>query len=348
MPVTSKDNIVIDSDSNYFDTYEQIQIANQRHFVDGTYPTKLSGSTQAVNFFCGRRIRKNKGVFPSNMSHVDSVSNDASGTPRNILTGDTSWQSSSYFDKFRQGIEVTTDEYYFNSLVRISPGTPGDLLQQTLFGVGSNHVQSTDAYVELEVFDPKTYVESGGDPTVLNYPLVIKESNIDNISIYGIIEPLTIRPYIYGYSTHFPQEPHAFRGHVMNGNECSFFRLPMSDIVTGIDYFLPDKSNAAWYLDAPIQTGLESEDGGPIWHSGQSSGYVNLDVNLNPPFEDAIYPRDVSVSDTYDADMKAALYQMSPEKDAYISAKQKSARCGFVYNNTPEGTDSIAYGGLLY
>jgi hypothetical protein len=170
----------------------------------------------------------------------------------------------------------------------------------------------------------------------------------------GIIEPFPIRSVISNRSLNFPYEPHATRGQFGNGNTNNRFA---TDSVLSLDYFLPSKRNSTPYFDLVTQTGLS---GSLILMSGEETWgrtpeddlyfveHVVIEENLISPYEDVVYPRGEVPDDTYTGDLLSAVNTMLPGGATYVNRKEKSATCGFVYDNSPQGTDSIAYGGLLY
>lgn len=131
----------------------------------------------------------------------------------------------------------------------------------------------------------------------------------------------------------------------MGGNEKFNFS---SEEVVSVYEFTPKVQNREWHLDA---SRVSIVTGSIDFTLSSVPEYMNLDENKMTPFEDIVppYPRGYPVSvSSYGIELLDAVSDLPPQQTTYISRKQKTATCGFVYDNTPEGTDSIAYGGLLY
>lgn len=337
------DFLNIDSDSNYFDTREQVKIRSVQWFVETTEPSIVSGSNVVAGLFSRKRIIKDDVVYNSTSYLTSSTSIDPSGNDRRILDGRNDYYASSSLDVYRNGVEITQEKHWAAGLAKITAGTPGHLYQSTLFGVSDVSIISADRFIELDPFDPIAYVASGGDMTRFTYPIITSDANqIENLILNGIIEPFPIRPVISNFSINFPFEPQAIRGALMTGNERSQFS---SEEIVSVYEFSPKKQNAEWQLDAS-KTSIVT--GSSDFTLTTVQEYTNLSQNTSTPFEDVVLPRGQKVTDIYGEDLFDIVYRMPQQDTTYINTKQKTGTCGMVYDNTPEGTDSIAYGGLLY
>lgn len=343
--VTSKQVVYlqIDSDSNYFDTNEQIRIRNTRTFTDTSAPSILSGSTKATGFFSGKRMVPDAVVYNSPVYATSSTDIDPSGNARPILSLNIDYYASSSIDTYRQGSEIRNQKHWTAGIAKISAGTPGHLYEPYKYGISDISIIDPDTYYEIEVFDPIKFVETGGDPDLFQYPIVTADSNQkENYILNGIIEPFPIRPVISNFSINFPFEPHAFRGDYSNGNLNHRFA---TEEVLSVDYFEPLKQNAQVFLDAVDYVTMGS--GSNV--VGAHIAYLMLDENSVTPFTDVVPPRGQLNSTSYPNELLDVLYNMLPGETTYITNKQRSATCGFMYEDaTQYGTDSIAFGGKLY
>ena len=201
-----------------------------------------------------------------------------------------------------------------------------------------------DVYHEIDVFDPVRFISSGGDPAILAYPIVTSDANeAENSVLNGVIEPFPIRPVISNFSVNHPFEPHSTWGEYGNGNSTRMFG---SDEVLTVDYYEPGRVDVAPFLDAVDLIALEDTSKSLV--IGPAIGYLSMERKTMAPFEDGVFPRGMKPSVTYTDDLVTALEAFKPGGTGYVSDKQRAATSGFVYDNTPMGTDSIAFGGLLY
>lgn len=332
----------IESDSNYFDTTEQIRIKNTRTFTDASIPSVISGS--ATGFFSGKRITSDPVVYNSPVYPTSSIDIDASGNPRPILALNIDYYASSSVDIYRQGVEIRNQKQWTAGVFKITAGTPGHLYDSYRYGISDISIIDPDVYHEIEVFDPIKFVETGGDPALFTYPIITGDFNqLENFVLNGIIEPFPIRPVISNFSINFPFEPHAFRGDYSNGNINHRFA---SDEILSVDYFEPTRRNAQTFLDAVDYVSVSENS----VTNGTYIGYLMLDENTITAFKDSVPPQETINISSYTEDLLNVIYSMSASLGgtSYVTKKQKSATCGFVYNNADQGTDSIAYGGLLY
>jgi len=335
------DFIYIDSDDNYFNTAEQIKKNKKSYFVDVSIPS-VTGST-ASGFF-SKSITKDQVVYNSSTHATSSTVKDPSGNDRKILSLSIDYFASSSVDSYKNGVEIMKENHWTAGLVKISAGTPGHLYTSNLYGCPEISIISEDTYYEIEVFDPIKYVSTGGDPTLFTYPIITSDANqLENYILNGIIEPFPIRSVISNFSINFPFEPHSVKGDFGNGNLNTRFA---SDSVVSIDYYTPEVQNNTPYLDAVGSIGMMSEDGTGVI-TGPSFGYFSIDNNRLRPYDDVVHPRGEPIVSSYDQ-LSGVINLMSPLGTTYIDRKSKSATCGFAFDNAFKGTDSIAYGGLLY
>lgn len=306
-----------DTKGDYFWTARQIQRIKSP-YVD-EYPASSVGSS-AVSI----------------LSNPPNRSRAAPQTQRDYLV-------SGSFDERRTGAEISTFHHWAAGQVKISAGTPGHIVRPVCFGVEAVSSVDADKYFELAVFNPVEFLTTPA--AEFTYPIAVSETNITpNYELNGVLEPLSIRSVASFFSIDVPREARAIRGSYDGGNED---HTGATDQVVNVDY--ADKRSqqtSTFFLEAG--TSLSVLSGSRM--VGAHIPYFNLNVNNYRPFEDAIRPRGLSPSATYVPEMIDVLMLMSSSRtDTYIAENQRSATTGFVYDNTnPQGTDSIAFGGMLY
>lgn len=350
--ITAKkiDFLNIDSDNTYFDTRRQASKREIHYFQDNSIPSLLSGSNIAIGLLTNDRPRlknqQNSGTYPTSNSFsypTGSTVKDSSGSDRKMLSAANDYIVSSSIDAYRHGIEITEEKHWAAGVAKISAGTAGHLFDESRYGVPRFPLISADKFFEIETFDPVKFVETGGDYNQFTYPIVTSDRNLEeNFILDGIIEPFPIRQVISNFSTNFPFEPRAFRASIESGNPNKTFS---SDLVVSHDYFFPTLENRAWYLDDSDLIYLDPQATGSL---NIRIDHFNIDQNYQVSFVDVVPPRGNTVRSSYTGDLLNAVNAMPPRETSYLSEKQVSFSCGFTYNNNELGTDSIAYGGLLY
>ena len=306
-----------DSRGDYFWTTRQLQ-RMKSPYADEFPGSAVSGSSPA-----GLLARPpNKQKLP------------ASPTTRSHLTSGT-------LDVRRTGVEITTSQQWSAGTIKISAGTPGHIVSPVCYGVERVSVIDPDLYYEISVFDPVDFIRSEAEG--YTYPIVTDSTNTAvNYALNGVLEPLSIRSVASFFSVDVPREGRSVKGTFGSGNEDM---VGASDQVLTVDYYDPSRRNLEVFLDAGTTISLTSGS----TSVGITIPYFETANNAHPPFEDAVKPRGVALSATYGLDMIAALSVMSQSTSFYISEKERSATAGFMYDNTnPQGTDSIAFGGMLY
>ena len=244
--------------------------------------------------------------------------------------------SSSY--PYLQGVEVTRQQQYDAGFVKIWSGEPHHALRQNVFGQDRNFSLGP-GFTETDLFDPVTYVAAQGRSSPLNspvftFPIVTGDNDqVENYNLNGIIEPLAIRPVIAFFSTDVPFESHAVRATMMCGN---VDQLGGSDAVTTVDSF--SSLGSSGFLDMVDALGRRS-----------MNGFFRFGSTTLSPFVDERLTRNVRPSDTTPQDMVAAMSSLTGSSDSYIRHNERSATCGWYYENgTSMGTDSLAFGGMTH
>ena len=350
------DFINIDCDDSYYDTRRQIDARNIQYFTDKSSSSKISGSNTAINLLSEKivsrkKIKENSNSYPLALSNspvypTGSTVKDSSNNDRKILSLEVDPTVSSSVDAYKHGVELLREKDWQSGFVKISAGTPGHLFDPARWGVPRLAILESDEFLEIEVFDPVKFVETGGDDSIFTHPIVTSDRNLaENLVQDGIIEPFPIRPVIANFSVNFPFEPRAFRASMESGNQNKVFS---SDRVLSADYFEPDRVNRAFFLDASDTLVFTDEYGTKTTIPGVNIDFFNMDENYLRPFEDYVPPRGRAINSTYSGILSGTIERMPAGGTTYVSRKEKSATCGFFYENAESGTDSIAFGGLLY
>ena len=246
-------------------------------------------------------------------------------------------------DGYRQGVELTQIKYFDAGLAKIHAGEPGHVLRRNRFGMDKNF-RTDPRFEELDYFDPVKFLEAQeqAEPLLLNiitFPIITGDNDqIENYVFDGVIEPLPIREVASFFSIEVPFQSRTVRASLMGGNEDS---THASDRVLTVDYYEPEKEQIP-YLDLIDLIGPSGSAPQPL------NGFFVFDKSTNRPFDDSRYPRNVPIATTYSSNFAEALSIMTGSTDNYVSFKQKSATSGFFYDNTPVGTDSLAFGGMTY
>lgn len=282
------------------------------------------------------------------------------------------------FDPFRQGVEITQDKYARNGLYKISAGTAGHIVQPTCYGVNEINIISDSSYVEVDPFNPVTYLNLTS--SLARDRMIGSEDELlsRNYMYNGVLEPLTIRASEAFISNESPFVMHSVKGEFVGGNsDLSTFA---AEQVLTVDY-TPKRlvavngragkvagniayENKAWFLDAanvsnaPPGSGSMTgsikkqlpENGGVKYLLVDLSG-TNRSLNVIDPFEDSKkYLTSLGITTaTHGSDMVLVFSAMTSSSENYVPPGKKSATTGFIYDNIGyAGTDSITFGGMTY
>lgn len=310
------DFINIDSEGNYFDTVEQIKIRD-RIFSDRYAPSTVGAN--ASGFFTVTRENKVNSPTGVEVYATPSSSIDCAGNERKFLVNTVDPYASSSVLAYRNGIEIVNEQNWVAGTVKILAGEPGHIIDRGRYGDPDHVLISSKYFTDIDKFSPSRFVEIGGDPHLVTYPIVIESiENVENFD--GVIEPMPIRTLVPGKSTYFPYEAHGVRGTVGNGNIDWRFA---SDAVVS-EYVVEDIVQVPFLDDADpitLNDGIQRVVLG-------IEGYVNHTLNSLAPFKD----------------------YTSPEWErgiSYLVENQRTSTVGFDWDNSDRGTDSIAYGGLI-
>lgn len=251
------------------------------------------------------------------------------------------------FDRFRQGVEITSARFLYESTQpKFWAGNLEHATRIETIGQARSWVEYTNVLAHddlLSEFDATRYIE---DP--FGYPMPIYFNDGPQSDEEAIIEPLTIpfrkSPEEGAFPAHRP------KGNLEDGND--FDTLPASNnrILQFIEYATP--LTPRYFLDG----GQEYIGAGDLDDSIIREGFVPMIVRLGKPFDDTQdeeIVKQVDVGTTGDSStFLSNLKQLHMELDEDIreTYTQKSAPAGRdVYGPTQAiyGTDSFAYAGLV-
>jgi hypothetical protein len=259
---------------------------------------------------------------------------------RTVATVNTGGIDTSTIDPYRQGVELTLTKHFDAGIGKISAGEPGHILRRSEYGLDVG-CRVEPAFSEIDYFDPVRYLESQENDSpllsnIITFPIITSNNDqIENYVFNGVIEPLTIRARASFFSIDVPFEPHSTNGSLMDGNEDQFRAV---DQVKTVYEWNVNESNIE-FLDMVDMLGGFL----PL------NGYFNHERTRISPFVDERLICNVTSSVTRDVLFESALSMMTGSTDSYISHRQRSATCGWTFeNNSSVGTDSLAFGGLSY
>ena len=317
--------VVIDADQDYLITSRQAELLFDRRFIDRSAPRTLSGSNSITQFFgiSSRKTRASK----------------------------TGYLTSASLDKFRQGIELKDLKQWSAGFYKILAGTPGHIVNPVCFGTNEdNNNTGNNFFQELNLFNPIEFIGAQGADKlveqVITFPIVTADANQkENYILNGIIEPFPIRPIISYFSIYFPVEPQGIKANFSNSDP---LQKKQSDLVENMHEFLPNHRNNEPFLDAVDALTMTNDTGTSRVEVGPSLPYFMTDTNYLSPFKDAVNARGDTLESTrgYDSDMLSAIKKLPKLGSTYLRQNEFSGATGFTYNDSVQGVDSIAFGGL--
>jgi hypothetical protein len=235
----------------------------------------------------------------------------------------------SAIDLFRQGVELTSPEYFVSGIARIWAGFPNHIVPQNTFGQSVWFKEETP-YIEISKFSTITYLTSSRGAkqsfeTVTGYPMSAMHD--------GAIEPLLLRSSsIDG----FPVPPHSVKGALMAGNTNEF--KESSRIIDYIPYttgsFPPFDYGTAKMRRLTYTSGSTPKPYRP---------------SIVPYSDDFPYYPGGALPISASAAYNIARQALRPlDLNNRIPRNSRAATAGFVYDGAAFGTDSLAFGGLKF
>lgn len=256
-----------------------------------------------------------------------------------VTTVNSSSIDTSDIDQYRQGIEIQEQKHWTAGMLKIHAGETGHIIKQNIFGQDSNFELNTNSltdsswYEDASKFDPVKYVD--GQDASYALPIILGDTNqIDGQTLNGVIEPLSIRS-IVSFSSIDILEPHDIRATIMMGNQDI---LMSAEPLVHVHTYEPSKVVTP-YLDMSDMMG-----------SIQTVSYHDTSIKTIAPFVDKNTRESVlhNVVQSNPNDMNTALCALEFDTENYIPTGSVSPTSGFVFDNNTLGTDSLAFGGMIY
>ena len=209
-------------------------------------------------------------------------------------------------------------------------------------GVSDADPVRTDPYRDKEYFNPVQYIKN---PDAMTWPVVLEDpAAIDHLDLNGVLEPLTIRSVI-GMSSlfvgdHLDPEPHCTRGAL--GGKYAEEPYARYNLIT--EYYEPNDTNRNYPFNYVVDHRIYSGFSEYI----PDSTYTDNDNEKIRPFVESTQNEKVFAK-VQDTQIKDYLVHnvLTSSMDSRPTPNSKVTGCGFIYDNTTFGTDSIAYGGLV-
>ena len=262
-----------------------------------------------------------------------------------------------------QAVETTSPLTDAGSSLTLSPNHE---TEKRDFGQ-TKHFKDGIPYEDMKKYNPVDFLLD--DNATLMYPLILWNASMKDPDQYdGVIEPLTIRSRASRQNPESPFFAHDIRGLLISdSSECS--RLNSIPIVQYIDL---EDTSFDWFED-----GIENFGGKLLYSNGEEKtgpmhpGYLTQNESTINPFVEMTDWEEVNavvnVSEVTTAedpgnmalallDMAKSEFNKSDGTLGYTNANSrndrlprhhKSSGAGFTYNNNVQGTDSLAFGGLL-
>lgn len=252
--------------------------------------------------------------------------------------------STSQFDAFRQGIELTQQRYYDAGTAKIFAGEPGHVINRDYVGDSFIFRDKDIFFKEIDTFSTNAYINAQDNIDSLNifysdhtWPVVTNDCDLATLYDFdGIIEPLTIRDVVTFRSNDLLSNIHSVKGNALCG--CVDVYGMTSD-VSACDFFKHNNNNS--FVDSSNVVELNTYD-----------VFVNLNKVSTLPFQDVEIQKNIPINEI-DSNIQNVLNTMTSSSfytnNDYIRYDQISMATGFIYDIvTDVGTDSLAFGGLTY
>jgi hypothetical protein len=307
--------------------------------------------------------------------------------PQKLLVNSTATSGShdtTAIDAYLQGVELTQLKRHDAGFAKIWSGEAGHQMLVTWHGETGPSI--TDPFTDDETAyftDPTAIIRNNPLFPVLLFPiqaapentppartlryktthsprpkggLAVYRTSQDNsgVTFNGAIEPLVVRLQPSFYSNDVPINPHIVGGFVGCGNVDV---VGSTDQVVTVDYYDTSKHQPPFTDNeyAINQTHFQSVSGSmtPLTSSvatlSDRAVVHKASRALLGAFIDKRYVRNVLPDPFEDASMTNVLSLMTGSTDNYVRFDQRSATCGWSFdNNTAVGTDSLAFGGMTH
>ena len=271
-------------------------------------------------------------------------------------------------DAFRQGVSVTTNRYKNSSILykmssnnQRNIGRPDHYVEQREFGQPMNY----EGNVPFEDIKGRHRPYNLSTKTILStetvqYPVVYNNNILEPTRYNGVLEPFDIRETVVNNSADSPWQAHRISGDVSGANSSPEFgtifisndikrtedQLKSGNIMLNADCYFDDSEQAfdpvtnSAFTDASDSVYLRTLEKITFPVPGFSSDVPQTEVL----FDDTIDLTTNSLITETESITSTLMALPDSSRSNYLI---KSAPSGFTYDNNPEGTDSLAYGGLL-
>ncbi len=250
--------------------------------------------------------------------------------------------NTSAYDKFRQGISITTDRELFGGMFpKMKPAnqrTPTGFQESTVFGQPALF-SAEKPFVDIEKFNPVKFIITAGQYQI--YPDVFNDSSfLDPYQMDGAIEPLMIRKAASLSALAGREYAYRIRGSLQAGNIDEHDST--SQIVQIYNYRQPISVKP--FIDFPEYMGTD------VIGAVSIPGVVSEVQAVIFPFNDRDFRSRIYLDGPEGAingsSMVNTALALSGTFEVMLGDDQVSATAGFIYDNNPYGTDSLAFGGL--
>jgi hypothetical protein len=196
-------------------------------------------------------------------------------------------------------------------------------------------------------FNPVAFLNN--DRYTEQWPIVFDENIIDPAILNGVIEPLAIRRTIGNMDIDSPFHAHSIRASMMSGRTTREFgtsevsgdiKIKENNSTDGVNNNIMLNNDP--FFDAQevaFDSVIDSATGDIIMFP--IPGFLSDVPQQDIVFDDAT---DLTANDELSDAYNTIMYDRNRDR---FNQEIKSATSGFVYSNNMEGTDSLAFGGLL-
>lgn len=217
----------------------------------------------------------------------------------------------------------------------LGPEIDSYYLTSSWFGQPKSFSDNT-AFHDISNFSAVGYLNDVNN--VEYFPSILGNVNlVDPFQMDGVIEPLTIRSAIAGTSIDVPFEAKSTWGSIEEGN--IDYTRRSDRIFQYYDVKIP--SIVSPFIDSGEYFGTHLT--GSVILPGEFSSNRKIIRPFSDTDKSAVYDITASINS---ADIANAIRAMLSSQDEFLPRDVRSSGAGFTYDNTPMGTDSLAFGGL--
>ena len=242
-------------------------------------------------------------------------------------------------DGYRQGVEITDIKHFDAGLYKIHAGEPGHIIRQSSFGMNDSFLTSSMYDDNIGNLIPRDFVlmnrNTIGQSYAITLPIVnLNETTRNYFLNDGVIDIFAVRDNnsLSLFNFKAPYTIQSIRGTYGNGNTDHRFA---TDQVVIID-------------ERKTKVSYEFNDRIEMFASMSMLPSLSYTTSSVKPFNDSRLIHGITGSAYWTTDMITALSPLTGSTDTYISTKDISSTCGWTYDGQWPGTDSIAFGGMLY